>query len=190
LKEAAIHLDSKGGIEKGSHVDETRRRAKNVVVPLQMSREYQEVFESLCVMLEAEHGETVTSPSPPAFLRYAEGDFFRPHVDHAAGTTHPEIKYRNISCVVFLNEPDGEPSYTGGSLLLVPFPEFGGHGLAIEPRAGRLVLFPSTMIHEVKPVECGERYTLVSWYHSQEIPADVYKFDYATPPSELNGSAY
>jgi len=187
---ASVLTDPRCGIDDGSHVDETQRRTKSVVVSLQMLSDYQDVFESLCEMIEAEHGDTVTSPSPPSFLRYAEGDYFQPHVDHSVGTNHPEMKYRNISCVVFLNEPDGESAYTGGSLLLVPFPEFGEHGLAIEPRAGRLVLFPSTMVHEVKPVESGERYTLVTWYHSQEIPAAVYKSDYVAPPSESDGSAY
>jgi predicted 2-oxoglutarate/Fe(II)-dependent dioxygenase YbiX len=44
--------------------------------------------------------------------------------------------------------------------------DFVDLGVAVDPVPGRLVLFPSTMVHEVKPVVSGDRFTVVTWYHA------------------------
>src|SRR5579862_1935571 len=54
----------------------------------------------------------------PSFLRYGEGNFFKPHRDaHPAGPG--EMSKRRVSVVIFLNGGSSEPSencYGGGAL--------------------------------------------------------------------------
>ena len=63
---------------------------------------------------------------------------------------------RKLSIVVQLSDPK---KYKGGDLLLhIDQPE-----VKIEKQIGKLVIFPSYVLHEVTPVSKGERYSLVAW---------------------------
>lgn len=86
------------------------------------------------------------------FTRYSSpsGKYGR-HVDSSSGTL-----IRKLSFTVQLTDPK---RYTGGDVCLY---------LADEPDVmkkdqGCAVLFPSYVLHEVKPVTKGTRYSLVSW---------------------------
>lgn len=85
-------------------------------------------------------------------LRYEPSGFYAPHADLGKG----ETASRKLSVVTFLSPPE---NYGGGELVF--YPRF-----APCPREqGTLLLFPSYLMHEVKPVSHGQRYTLVSWVH-------------------------
>lgn len=87
-------------------------------------------------------------------LKYEEGGFYIPHTDY-------HLKFpRNISIVYFLNN-----DYEGGQLNFYDPSNHNKIILPIEPRVGRLVMFPSNYLypHAVQPVEKGTRYVLVSW---------------------------
>jgi hypothetical protein len=43
--------------------------------------------------------------------------------------------------------------------------------LIAEP--GLLIAFPSDKWHEVKPVSHGRRFTVVTWFHALEVPAEA-----------------
>jgi PKHD-type hydroxylase len=58
--------------------------------------------------------------------------------------------------VLQLSDPD---TYEGGNLLM----HIDDPGQKIEKKQGKLVLFPSYVLHEVTPVTKGERYSLVAW---------------------------
>ncbi len=90
--------------------------------------------------------------SAPEILRYEASGFYAPHSDLGQG----ETASRKLSAVTLLSPPE---SYTGGELVF--YPRF----TPCPREQGTLFLFPSYMMHEVKPVSMGQRYTLVTWVH-------------------------
>ena len=63
---------------------------------------------------------------------------------------------RKLSIIIQLSNPK---TYKGGDLLLhIDEPK-----TKIEKQIGKLVMFPSYLLHEVTPVLKGERYSLVAW---------------------------
>jgi PKHD-type hydroxylase len=82
------------------------------------------------------------------------GGFYTKHVDHG----YDKNTTRKLSFVMFLSDPS---EYEGGELLLYNSAE------PIKPDAskGRIVFFPSYVLHEVTPTTKGTRNTLVGWIH-------------------------
>jgi len=98
-----------------------------------------------------------------------DGYYFKRHSDEA-----PEIP-RVLSCLYYLHrEPRG---FAGGDLRLYDcIEESGGRApaetfTAVEPRANRLVVFPSEEFHEAMPVRCpskafaDSRFAVTTWLH-------------------------
>jgi predicted 2-oxoglutarate/Fe(II)-dependent dioxygenase YbiX len=101
-----------------------------------------------------------------SLLRYTAGDFFKRHRDWGIVASWPDAARRRISVVIFLTtslEMDKSGTFSGGVLRL--FDEDGSIVRDIHPRAGTLVAFPSTTLHEVTPVVDGVRDTLVDWFY-------------------------
>lgn len=63
---------------------------------------------------------------------------------------------RKLSVSIQLSDPS---EYEGGELFLYE----GEEGTPMDKSQGTLVVFPSFILHEVKPVTKGERNSLVSW---------------------------
>ncbi|MGE3727369.1 MAG: 2OG-Fe(II) oxygenase [Candidatus Sericytochromatia bacterium] len=90
--------------------------------------------------------------SAPEILRYEPSGFYAPHSDLGQG----ETSSRKLSAVALLSPPE---SYSGGELVF--YPRFA----PCSREQGTLFLFPAYLMHEVKPVSSGQRYTLVTWVH-------------------------
>jgi predicted 2-oxoglutarate/Fe(II)-dependent dioxygenase YbiX len=106
----------------------------------------------------------------PQFLSYKQGDFYRRHRDLASDKNAPvSMKERKVSVIIFLNgeaEESVEDSYSGGSLTffgLLNDPRLKNHGFPLTGQEGLLVAFGADVIHEVQPVQRGERYSIVTW---------------------------
>jgi PKHD-type hydroxylase len=65
---------------------------------------------------------------------------------------------RKLSLVMMLNDPTSD--FEGGDFLIS---ESGAEPTKVEFKKGRLILFPSFIIHKVSPVTKGIRKTLVTW---------------------------
>jgi predicted 2-oxoglutarate/Fe(II)-dependent dioxygenase YbiX len=111
----------------------------------------------------------------PLCYRYEEGSFFGAHRDSCDRPLAPEfLRQRRVSTIIFLNQRTEEPSfetsiptYCGGSLALyglIDNPHWQNMGIPVPSQPGMLVAFRSEMLHEVKKVTAGERYTIVSWF--------------------------
>jgi predicted 2-oxoglutarate/Fe(II)-dependent dioxygenase YbiX len=91
------------------------------------------------------------------FVKWKEGMGSGVHADCLHPNGEPVAKssyYRlNISGLMYPND-----NYEGGQ---INFPEYG---IFLKPKAGTLVLFPSTYPHEVTHVTSGVRYTMPIWY--------------------------
>ncbi len=98
---------------------------------------------------------------PPLFNRYEGGQSFGVHVDNAirqvAGTGH-RIR-TDLSATLFFTNPE---DYDGGELLIED--TYGTQSVKLP--AGHMVLYPSTSLHQVKPVTRGARLSSFFWIQS------------------------
>jgi len=86
------------------------------------------------------------------FTHYkAPGAHYGKHIDQVVN-----MGVRKLSITLQLSDPT---SYQGGELYVHGDDE----GTKLSSAQGTLLLFPSYVLHEVKPVTKGERYSLVSW---------------------------
>jgi PKHD-type hydroxylase len=87
----------------------------------------------------------------PVHQVHSPGGKYGRHIDSAPGTL-----IRKLSFTVQLSEPE---DYKGGDLCLY----LGDKAEVMKKEQGFVALFPSYVLHEVKPVTQGTRYSLVSW---------------------------
>ncbi|RPE67337.1 PKHD-type hydroxylase [Pacificibacter maritimus] len=98
---------------------------------------------------------------PPMFNRYETGETFGVHVDNAIRVS-PFTQERlraDLSMTLFLSEPD---EYEGGELVIED--HYGTQEVKLS--AGDMVLYPSTSLHEVRPVTSGARISSFFWLQS------------------------
>jgi SM-20-related protein len=147
-----------------------QRQAKKVKPPDSVRSLLSERLEQARPELEQKFDVRLGGCEPPQFLVYRPGDFHQAH-HYTEPDAAEEIARRKVSVVVFLNDQSEEPqegSYGGGSLVLGGLvPGFGDEtrGLPVALPAGSIVAFRSDVLHEVKPVTHGERFTVVSWFY-------------------------
>lgn len=89
---------------------------------------------------------------PPFFNRYGgAANHYGWHADNAMrAAPHGDYVRADVSATLFLSDPE---EYDGGVLSVED--TFGEHGVKL--KAGSLVLYPSSSIHQVTPVTRGER---------------------------------
>lgn len=90
-------------------------------------------------------------------MRYSRGDKFGPHVDQAF-SEYDGLRSDFTLCVL-LREADA-----GGVLRLDDGTELRGEG--------SVFLYPTIQVHEVTPVEQGERIVIVAWMQSRVRSAE------------------
>ena len=96
---------------------------------------------------------------PPLFNRYEGGEHFGVHVDNAI-RQRGNVRIRSdLSCTLFLSEPD---DYDGGELIIEEM--YGPQSVKLP--AGDLVLYPSKSLHRVTPVTRGARTSSFFWLQS------------------------
>src|SRR5687767_7944886 len=98
---------------------------------------------------------------PPLFNRYQGGQSFGNHVDNAIRQLPGSaLRIRtDLSATLFLSEPS---AYDGGELMVED--TYGVHSVKLP--AGHLVLYPSTSLHNVRPVTRGARIASFFWIQS------------------------
>ena len=98
---------------------------------------------------------------PPLFNPYSGGQSFGTHVDnairHVKGTSHRVRS--DLSTTLFFSNPD---EYDGGELIIED--TYGIHSVKLP--AGQLVLYPSSSLHNVRPVTRGARVSSFFWIQS------------------------
>ena len=90
-----------------------------------------------------------------------DSNYYGSHVDNAVRTLADSGQRvrTDISCTVFLNDP---ADYEGGELVVQD--TYGSQ--SIKFRAGDLVMYPGTSVHEVRPVTKGYRFACFFWIES------------------------
>jgi PKHD-type hydroxylase len=98
--------------------------------------------------------------APPMMTRYKPGMKYGAHAD-AAFLPLPQGTIRSdLSCTIFLNEPE---DYDGGELHI----RLGDADLSFKLRPGEAVVYPSDTLHEVVPVTKGERLVAITFIQSR-----------------------
>jgi len=98
--------------------------------------------------------------APPMLTRYKPGMKYGAHAD-AAFLPLPQGTIRSdLSCTIFLNEPD---EYEGGELHI----SLGDAELSFKLKPGEAVVYPSDTLHQVVPVTKGERLVAITFIQSR-----------------------
>jgi PKHD-type hydroxylase len=98
--------------------------------------------------------------APPMMTRYKPGMKYGAHAD-AAFLPLPQGTIRSdLSCTIFLNEPE---DYDGGQLHI----RLGDADLNFKLKPGEAVVYPSDTLHEVVPVTRGERLVAITFIQSR-----------------------
>jgi PKHD-type hydroxylase len=98
--------------------------------------------------------------APPLLTRYKPGMHYGAHAD-AAYLQLPQGTVRSdLSCTVFLNEPE---SYEGGTLHI----HYADGSMRFKLNPGQAIVYPSDTLHEVEPVTSGERLVAITFVQSR-----------------------
>lgn len=98
--------------------------------------------------------------APPQIVRYGAGKRYGAHVDSAFMAVGRQPLRSDLSATVFISDPS---SYEGGELVVY----LGSETVRIKGGPGEAVLYPSTTLHEVRPVTAGERTVMITFIESQ-----------------------
>ncbi len=103
----------------------------------------------------------------PRFVSYRPGHYFRAHQDRSEDAADPpEVRLRRLTLVCLLNDADpadGLPTFDGGALVV-----YGPGPVNVKPSAGSVVAFDSDLLHEVRPVRSGQRFSSIAWLLAKE----------------------
>jgi predicted 2-oxoglutarate/Fe(II)-dependent dioxygenase YbiX len=104
-------------------------------------------------------------------MSYEKGSYFRAHRDVANHKNDPaRLAAHRWSLLLYLNgrEPvDGLPAFEGGALIIYETdPTLRDRRVVVVPQPGMLLLFRSSLMHEVSIVLEGTRYAIAGWMSS------------------------
>ena len=92
----------------------------------------------------------VDEVEPYEIKRYSSTDFFEKHTDNYYSLA--ARRDRKITMSIQLTDPD---EYEGGEFVLP--------GKTVKLQQGSFIAFPSFFPHEITPIRCGTRWSLIGW---------------------------
>jgi PKHD-type hydroxylase len=98
--------------------------------------------------------------APPLMTRYTKGMHYGSHFDVAHVHVGNGRIRSDVSCTVFLSDP---ATYKGGALCI----HLGTQDLRFRGPPGSCVVYPSDTLHEVEPVQDGERLVAITFIQSR-----------------------
>lgn len=98
--------------------------------------------------------------APPLLTKYQPGMYYGAHADAAFINLGNAVIRSDLSCTIFLNDPD---SYDGGALVV----RLGDGQLNFKLHAGEAIIYPSDTFHEVEKVTRGERLVAITFIQSK-----------------------
>jgi PKHD-type hydroxylase len=97
---------------------------------------------------------------PPLMTKYQPGMNYGQHSDAPFLKIGQRPIRSDLSATLFLNEPS---TYDGGELSV----QLGTKHIDFKMNPGGAILYPSTTIHQVRPVTRGERLTVITFMESR-----------------------
>ena len=98
--------------------------------------------------------------APPLITRYKPAMKYGLHTDVAFMQIPTGGLRADLSCTIFLNEPE---SYEGGALHV----QLGDGDLRFKLKPGEAIIYPSDSLHQVVPVTRGERLVAITFIQSR-----------------------
>ena len=98
--------------------------------------------------------------APPLITRYRPTMHYGAHADAAFLNLGNVTLRSDLSCTIFLSDPDG---YEGGALRV----RLGDGNLRFKLPPGDMIVYPSDTFHEVEPVTSGERLVAITFIQSR-----------------------
>ena len=98
--------------------------------------------------------------APPLITRYKPGMKYGFHTDVAFMQLPTGGMRSDLSCTIFLNEPE---SYEGGALHI----KLGDGEMRFKLRPGEAIVYPSDTLHAVEAVTKGERLVAITFLQSR-----------------------
>ena len=98
--------------------------------------------------------------APPLLTRYQPGMRYGAHADTAYLQLANGAIRSDISCTIFLSEPEG---YDGGALHI----RLGDADLRFKLKPGEAIFYPSDTLHQVEAVTRGERLVAITFVQSR-----------------------
>jgi SM-20-related protein len=144
-------------------VDERSRKTDQVRVSSATAQQVQSQLNAIKPALGQHFGLSLMGLEQSLFYAYQAGSFFGAHRDCNRTVGVPQfIQDRRVSTIIFLNSSS---CYEGGALTFYGLiDDWQEYGFPLLGEPGMLVAFRSDVLHEVKPVISGERYTVANWF--------------------------
>ena len=98
--------------------------------------------------------------APPLITRYKPGMKYGAHADAAYMQLPNQAIRSDLSCTIFLNEPE---DYEGGALHI----RLSDASIRFKLKPGQAIIYPSDTLHEVEPVTKGERLVAITFIQSR-----------------------
>lgn len=98
--------------------------------------------------------------APPMMTRYKPAMKYGPHADSAFIQLPGATLRSDLSCTIFLNDPE---DYDGGELHL----RLGDSSISFKLKPGEAIIYPSDTFHQVLPVTRGERLVAITFIQSR-----------------------
>jgi SM-20-related protein len=161
------------GEEKEIVLEETVRKVSTVDMKRSLESQTRDRLLAAMPALQNHFKVSLDECQGPEFLKYGVGSFYLPHKD-GNPSGHAKVAKRRVSAVIFLNAQSKDPTagaHCGGSLTfygLMDGPDWAKLAFPLEAETGLLIAFRSDVVHEVQPVTFGERFSVVSWFTSNE----------------------
>lgn len=130
-------------VQQLNELGEETRRVKSTPIPLDPT-----LWDMLKIANQQLYGFSLSGAYECSFVRYDPDD----HYDnlHWDCDEHRQENQRKLSFTLMLND-----DYQGGELTVVDE--------VIAAKEGRLVIFPSYLMHRVTRVTAGTRYVIIGW---------------------------
>lgn len=97
--------------------------------------------------------------APPLLCKYDKNMHYGVHSDMAYVTVEGGRLRSDVSCTIFISDPD---TYEGGELRI----QLGSKKMKVKGKPGSCILYPSTTLHEVRPVTSGQRLVAITFIES------------------------
>lgn len=98
--------------------------------------------------------------TPLIISRTALGGGYGPHTDNAWIGSGEHAVRSDLSFTLFLSDPE---TYEGGELIV----ETQSATEAFKLKAGHILIYPSSLVHQVAEVTAGVRYVAIGWIESR-----------------------
>jgi PKHD-type hydroxylase len=98
--------------------------------------------------------------APPLITRYQPGMRYGAHADSAYIQLQGGTLRSDLSCTIFLNDPN---DYEGGELNI----RLGDAEMSFKLQPGQAIIYPSDTLHQVVPVTRGERLVAITFIQSR-----------------------